>query len=57
MQRMIRIAILGVATLLVSQTATAAKSCEELKQEIAAKIEGGARGFYCGPYPTLLGRD
>ena len=39
MQRMIRIAILGVATLLASQTATAAKSCEELKQEIAAKIE------------------
>jgi len=39
MKRMIRVAILGVATLLSAQTAMAAKSCEELKQEIAAKIE------------------
>jgi len=39
MKRMIRIAILGVATLLASQTALAAKSCDELKKEIAAKIE------------------
>jgi len=38
MQRMIRVAILGVATLFASQ-AMAAKDCEELKQEIAAKIE------------------
>jgi len=38
MQRMIRVAILGVATLFASQ-AVAAKDCEELKKEIAAKIE------------------
>ncbi|MEJ2175770.1 MAG: DUF1161 domain-containing protein [bacterium] len=36
---MIRIAILGVATMFASQPAVAAKSCEELKKEIAAKIE------------------
>ncbi|KPK05925.1 MAG: hypothetical protein AMJ64_10515 [Betaproteobacteria bacterium SG8_39] len=35
---MIRVAILGVATLFASQ-AVAAKDCEELKKEIAAKIE------------------
>ena len=39
MKRMIRVAILGVATLLAAQNAMAAKSCDELKQEIAAKIE------------------
>jgi len=39
MKRMIRIAILGVATLFAAQTALAAKDCEALKKEIAAKIE------------------
>lgn len=38
MQRMSRTAILGVATLFASP-AMAAKDCEELKKEIAAKIE------------------
>ena len=53
MQRMIRIAILGVATLLASQTATAAKSCEELKQEIAAKIEAnGVQNYTLEIVPT-----